>query len=65
VSESAIRHPLFNQGAPTAFLERLHPQRFCHVRDGFWQPMKGRGTCVEPAGESLPPRVEKGTHGVG
>jgi hypothetical protein len=40
--ESAIRHPLFEQGAPPAFVEGLHPEGFGDVRDRLGEPMKGR-----------------------
>jgi hypothetical protein len=55
---------LFNQSTTSTFLERLHPQRLRHVRDGLGEPMKGRGLCIQSSRESLPPRIEEGTHGI-
>ena len=56
---------LFEQRAALAFFERLHPQRFGHVGDGFRQAVQGGGPGVESGGEGLPPGIEQRINGVG
>jgi hypothetical protein len=44
-------------GTASSFIERLHPERFGDVRDGFRQAVQGGGAGIKPGGEALPPGV--------
>ena len=50
---------------PTAFLERLHPERFGDMGHRFWQPVQGRRAGIEACGEPLPPGIEERIDRVG
>jgi hypothetical protein len=52
-------------GASAAFVERLHPEGFGNVCNGFGEAVQGGWSGVEAAAESLPPGVQEGVDGVG
>jgi len=52
-------------GASAAFVEGLHPERFCNVSNRFREPVKRRRARIEARGQALPPGIEQRIDGVG